>query len=42
MEEVTFIKFPLHQRRMVIFAAKHNEDALPLLRELVEHIHVAD
>ena len=36
------IKFPLHQRRMVIFAAKPNGDSLTFLRELVEHIRVAD
>ena len=42
MEEVSLIKFPLHQRRMVIFAAKPNGDSLTYLRELVEHICVAD
>ena len=42
MEEVALIKFPLHQRRMNIFAAKTNGDALTFLRELVDHIRVAD
>ena len=42
MEEVSLIKFPFHQRRMVIFAAKPNGDSLTFLRELVEHIRVAD
>ena len=42
MEEVALIKFPLHQRRMVIFAAKPNGDSISYLRELIEHIRVAD
>ena len=41
-EEVSLIKFPLHQRRMVIFAAKPNGDSISYLRELIEHICVAD
>ena len=42
MDEVALIRFPLHQRRMVIFAAKPNENSISYLRELIEHIRVAD
>ena len=42
MDEVALIKFPLPQRRMVIFAAKPNGDSLSYLRELIEHICVAE
>ena len=42
MEEVALIKFPLHQRRMIIFAAKPNRDSLTFLRELAENVRVAD
>ena len=42
MDEVALIKFPIHQRRMVIFSAKQTGDPLSYLRELIEHIRVAD
>ena len=42
IEMVALIKFPVHQRRMNIFAAKPNGDSLTFLRELAEHIRVAD
>ena len=42
MDEVALIKFPIHQRRMVIFSANQTGDPLSYLRELIEHICVAD
>ena len=42
IEMVALIKFPLHQRRINIFVAKPNGDSLTFLRELAEHIRVAD
>ena len=42
MDDVALIKFPIHQRRMVIFSAKQTGDPLFYLRELIEHIRVAD
>merc|ERR1712208_131395 len=41
-DEVSLVKFPLHQRRMTAFNAKQTEDPLSYLRELIEHIRVAD
>ena len=42
MDEVSLVKFPLHQRRMTAFNAKQTGDPLSYLRELIEHIRVAD
>ena len=42
IEMVALIKFPVHQRRMNIFAAKPNGDSLTFLSELAEHVRVAD
>ena len=42
MDEVSLVKFPLHQRRMTVFCAKQTGDPLSYLRELIEHICVAD
>ena len=42
MDEVSLVKFPLHQRRMTVFCAKQTGDALAFLRELIENIRVAD
>merc|ERR1712208_115329 len=41
-DEVSLVKFPLHQRRMTAFNAKQTGDPLSYLRELIEHIRVAD
>ena len=42
MDEVSLIKFPLHNRRMTVFRAKQTGDALSFLREIIENIRVAD
>ena len=42
MDEVSLVKFPLHNRRMTVFCAKQTGDALAFLRELIENIRVAD
>ena len=42
MDDVALIKFPIHQRRMVVFGAKQTGDLLSYLRELIEHIRVSD
>ena len=42
MDEVSLVKFPLHNRRMTVFCAKQTGDAMAFLRELIENIRVAD
>ena len=42
MDEVSLVKFPLHNRRMTVFRAKQTGDALSYLREIIENIRVAD
>ena len=41
MDEVSLVKFPLHNRRMAVFRARQTGDALSYLREIIENIRMA-
>ena len=42
MDEVSFYKFPLHNRRMKVFQSQQTGDTLSFLREIIENIRVAE
>ena len=42
MDEVAFMKFPLHNRRMKVFRAQQTGDTLSFLREIIENIRLAE
>ena len=42
MDEVSFDKFPLHNRRMKVFRSQQTGDTLSFLREIIENIRLAE